>query len=214
MASKAVKDKNMSQKNEELRWVEVNTEHVVQDAWIDFRKCDYKLPNGEVIGPVYNYSKHSFALIIATDEKGRFICVRQYRHGIDEVTTEFPAGAIEYREKSDVPYITYDNIIATEDDAFEAAKRELKEETGYISDDWTHLMTVPANATLSNSNVHIYAARNCRKVSGQELDDTEFLYVKELDEEELLRRINGGDFKQSLHILGYYLYKENKKLGE
>ena len=200
----------MTTNNENLGWKAVNVDHVCQDKWIDFRRCDYKLPNGEVIGPVYNYSKHSFSLVVATDEKGQFICVRQYRHGIDEITTEFPAGAIEYLEKSDVPYITFDNIIATEDEAFEAAKRELQEETGYVSDNWKHLMTLPANATLSNSRVHIYCATNCRKVSGQELDETEFLYVKLLDEEELLRRINGGDFKQSLHVLAYYLFKNNK----
>ena len=144
---------------------------------------------------------------MATDKEGRFICVRQYRHGIDEITTEFPAGAIEYLDKSDVPYITGDNIIATEEEAFEAAKRELVEETGYTSREWKHLMTIPANATLSNSRVHIYAATNCQRVGEQDLDETEFLYVKLLPEEELLKRINGGDFKQSLHVLAYYLFK-------
>ncbi|MCR5558030.1 MAG: NUDIX hydrolase [Butyrivibrio sp.] len=198
-------------KNDNLSWEAVKVEHVIQDQWIDFRKVDYKLPNGEIIGPVYNYSKHSFSLVVATDKEGRFVCVRQYRHGIDEITTEFPAGAIEYREKSDVPYITSENIIATEDEAFEAAKRELVEETGYTSCDWTHLMTIPASATLSNSRVHIYCAKNCVRVGEQELDDTEFLYVKLLTEEELLKRINGGDFKQSLHVLAYYLYKAQGK---
>lgn len=193
--------------NENLEWKEVHVDHVCQDEWIDFRRCDYKLPNGEVIGPVYNYSKHSFSVVVATDEKGNFICVRQYRHGIDEITTEFPAGAIEYKEKSSVPYITFDNILATEEEAFEAAKRELQEETGYVSDNWKHLMTIPANATLSNSLVHIYSATDCHKVSEQELDESEFLYVKLLSEEEILKRMNGGDFKQSLHILAYYLFK-------
>ena len=194
-------------KNDNLTWEEVNVEHVVQDQWIDFRKCDYRLPNGEVIGPVYNYSKHSFSIIVATDEDGKFICVRQYRHGIDEITTEFPAGAIEYMEKSDVPYITYENIMANNEDAFEAAKRELIEETGYTSNNWKHLMSLPANATLSNSYAHIYRADDCVRVSKQDLDDSEFLYVKLLTEDELLKRINGGDFKQSLHVLAYYLYK-------
>ncbi|MBE5840284.1 MAG: NUDIX hydrolase [Butyrivibrio sp.] len=193
--------------NNALTWKLINEEHVVQDEWIDFRRNEYKLPNDSVIGPVYNYSKHSFSLIVAIDEKGQYICVKQYRHGIDEITTEFPAGAIEYKEKSDVPYITSKNIIATEDDAFEAAKRELKEETGYISDNWAHLLTIPANATLSNSNVHIYCATACKKIYGQDLDDTEFLNIETLTEKELLERIYGGDFKQSLHVLAYYLYK-------
>lgn len=194
---------------DDLSWKLKKAKHVVQDEWIDFRSCDYELPDGAVIGPVYNYSKHSFSVIVATDEQGRYICVVQYRHGIDEITTEFPAGAVEYKEKSDVPYITFDNIVASEEDAFETAKRELSEETGYISDDWKHLYTVPANATLSNSNVHFYRAKNCRKVSGQSLDDSEFLNVVLLDEEELKRRIYQGDFKQALHSLAYFMAKES-----
>lgn len=193
--------------NKDLTWKLKNARHLAQDEWIDFRACDYELPDGEIIGPVYNFSKHSFSIIVARDEQGRFICVRQYRHGIDEVTCEFPAGAIEYKDKSDVPYITFDNIIASEEDAFETAKRELREETGYVSEDWKHLMTAPSNATLSNSNVHIYAAENCRKVTGQELDDTEFLNVETLKEEDLVRRIYKGDFKQTIHMLAYFLYK-------
>ena len=194
--------------NKDLTWKLKEAKHLAQDEWIDFRACDYELPDGETIGPVYNFSKHSFSIIVATDEKGRFICVRQYRHGIDEVTTEFPAGAIEYKDKSDVPYITFDNIIATEEDAFETARRELKEETGYVSDNWKHLMTAPSNATLSNSNVHIYCADNCRKVTGQELDDTEFLNVELIDEKELNHRLYEGDFKQTIHMLAYFLYKQ------
>jgi ADP-ribose pyrophosphatase len=192
-----------------LTWKLKKEEHVIQDEWIDFRKNDYELPDGSVIGPVYNYSKHSFSLIVATDKEGKFICVRQYRHGIDEITTEFPAGAVEYKEKSDAPYITYDNIIATEDEAFEAAKRELQEETGYISDNWKHLLTTPANATLSNSRVHIYAATDCVKVTEQHLDDSEFLNVVTVSEDELKNKIFEGDFKQSLHVLAYYLFKDN-----
>ena len=190
-----------------LKWKAKEIKHLVQDEWIDFRSCEYELPDGSVIGPVYNYSKHSFSLIVATDKEGKYICVRQYRHGIDEIKTEFPAGAIEYKETSSEGYITYDNIIATEDKAFEAAKRELIEETGYTSSEFRHIITLPANATLSNSNVHIYAATNCVKVSDQNLDDTEFLNVELVSEDELNKRIFGGDFKQSLHILAYYLSK-------
>ena len=198
----------MTDKNNELKWNLSKEEHIIQDEWIDFRRNDYELPNGRIIGPVYNYSKHSFSLVVATDKDGKFICVRQYRHGIDDVATEFPAGGIEYASKSDVPYITKDNIIATEEEAFEAAKRELREETGYTSDNWKHLLTIPANATISNSNVHIYSAKDCTLTTSQDLDDTEFLNVVTLTEKELTASIFGGDFKQALHVLAYYLYKE------
>lgn len=205
----------MTNFEKKLYWELINEEHIIQDAWIDFRRNEYKLPDGQTITPVYNYSKHSFSLVVATDRSGNFICVRQYRHGIDEITTEFPAGGIEYAKEEDAasePCITKENIIASEDEAFEAAKRELREETGYTSDNWTHLLTIPANATISNSNVHIYCATNCTLSASQELDDTEFLNVVLLNETELLSAINGGDFKQALHVLAYYLFKD-KRIG-
>ena len=205
----------MTNFEKKLYWELINEEHIIQDAWIDFRRNEYKLPDGQTITPVYNYSKHSFSLVVATDRSGNFICVRQYRHGIDEITTEFPAGGIEYVKEEDAasePCITKENIIASEDEAFEAAKRELREETGYTSDNWTHLLTIPANATISNSNVHIYCATDCTLSASQELDDTEFLNVVLLNETELLSAISGGDFKQALHVLAYYLFKD-KRVG-
>lgn len=203
----------MTNFEKKLYWELINEEHIIQDAWIDFRRNEYKLPDGQTITPVYNYSKHSFSLVVATDRSGNFICVRQYRHGIDEITTEFPAGGIEYAKEEDAasePCITKENIIASEDEAFEAAKRELREETGFTSDNWTHLLTIPANATISNSNVHIYSATACTLSASQELDDTEFLNVVLLNETELLSAISGGDFKQALHVLAYYLFKDKR----
>lgn len=194
--------------SDNLGWELVKEEHVIQDEWIDFRRNIYRLPNNAEIGPVYNYSKHSFVVIVAKDKEGRYICVKQYRHGIDKITTEFPAGGIEYKEKSDVPYITKENTIATEEEALAAANRELQEETGYVAGNMRHLLTIPANATLATNNFHIYLATDCEKKSSQHLDDTEFLNVLLLTEDELRQRIYGGDFVQSHHILSWYVAKD------
>ncbi len=83
---------------ENLAWEEISTEHIVQDEWIDFRRSDYRFPDGKVFGPFYSYSRRDYCIIVASDEEGNYLCVRQFRQGIRQVTTEFPAGGIERKD--------------------------------------------------------------------------------------------------------------------
>ena len=196
---------------EKLAWEPVKTEHIVQDRWIDFRKTEFRMPDGSLLGPFYNYSRRSYVVIIASDEAGRFLCVRQYRQGIGRVTTEFPAGGIEPGVGSgqDVApdFITQPDEGADEEEALEAAVRELREETGYVSDCWSHVITAPSDATISDNYAHIFRAKNCRKAGGQELDDSEYLHVELKSPEQIDGLIREGGFQQIVHMLGWMLVK-------
>ena len=75
---------------EDLMWQEVSTEHMIRDEWIDFRRSAYRLPDGRVFEPFYTYSRRDYVVIVASDKEGNYLCVRQFRQGIGEVTTEFP----------------------------------------------------------------------------------------------------------------------------
>ena len=191
--------------DKELAWEAVKTEHIVQDQWIDFRRVAYRLPDGTVFEPFYNYSRRSYVVIVASDTKGKYLCVRQFRHGIGEVTTEFPAGGIETASGTD-----YDKLAASEN-ALEAAKRELLEETGYYSDEWTHLITVPSNATIADNYAYVYVAKNCRKVDDLHLDGTEFLNVKKLAPEEIEDLIRQEKFQQAIHIMAWLLVQRRRE---
>lgn len=187
-----------------LEWEEVSCEHIVKDEWIDIRRSSYRFPDGSTFEPFYSYSRRDYVVIVASDTEGNYLCVRQYRQGIKEVTTEFPAGGIERKDGKE--YGHSQDISA--EDALTAAKRELLEETGYESDEWRHLITVPSNATIADNYAYIYEAKNCRKVSGQSLDDTEFLNVLTFSKEELEGRIKTGRFQQAIHILAWLLSRK------
>ena len=201
-----VKDMNYTD-DENLIWEEIKTEHIVQDEWIDFRRSAFRLPDGTEYEPYYTYSRRNYAVIVASDEEGKYICVRQFRYGIKKVTTEFSAGGIERSDGKE--YGSDDTAIV--EDALEAAKRELKEETGYISDEWKHLITVPSNATIADNYAYIFEAKNCRKVSAQNLDDLEFLNVKKYTADEIEAMIKDGSFPQAMHIMAWLLAKDNNR---
>ncbi len=184
-----------------LEWEEISCEHIIKDEWIDFRKSKYRFPDGSTFEPYYSYSRRDYVVIVASDEDGKYLCVRQYRQGLKEVTTEFPAGGIERNDGRE--YGKSQDISA--EAALDAAKRELREETGYESDEWQHLLTVPSNATMADNYGHIYVARNCRKVSGQSLDETEFLNVIKLSADDIESLIKEGKFQQAVHITAWLL---------
>lgn len=187
---------------ENLAWEEIRTEHVVQDEWIDFRRSAYQFPDGKVFEPFYSYSRKDYVVIVACDEEGKYLCVRQFRQGIKEVTTEFPAGGIE---RSDGREYGAKQVLGASEDAFQAAKRELLEETGYVSDEWRYLLTVPSNATMADNYAHIFTARSCRRYGKQNLDETEFLHVRKYSAEEIEKLIAGGEFQQAVHIMAWLL---------
>ena len=109
-------------KDEELIWEEISTEHIVQDEWIDFRRSAYRFPDGKIWQPYYSFTRRDYAVVVATDEQGCVICVRQFRQGIRQVTTEFPAGAIEQKDGED-----------PQTAALRGAQRELRRTTTRIS---------------------------------------------------------------------------------
>lgn len=194
--------------NEKLEWEEVSCEHIVNDEWIDFRKSRYRFPDGREFEPYYSYSRRDYVVIVATDEAGNYICVRQYRHGIKRVTTEFCAGGIERCDGKE-----YGSRLDKDsaEDALAAAKRELMEETGYESDDWKFLLSVPSNATMADNYANIFVAKSCRKVSGQSLDETEFLNVHLHTRKEIDEMIASGEFPQASHILALLLADRNDR---
>ncbi len=174
---------------------EISCEHLVQDQWIDFRRSAYRFPDGRVFEPYYSYSRRDFAVIVASDADGKFLCVRQFRQGIRAVTTEFPAGGIEQKDGSP----------CTPEQALTAAKRELREETGYESDCWSHLLTVPSQATLSDNMAWIFRAENCRPAAAQQLDAMELLDVRKHTPAEIEEMIFSGRFQQAVHIAAWLL---------
>ena len=190
-----------------LEWEETSKKHIVKNKWIDFKELSYRLPDGTVFEPFYSYSRKDYVVIVPFDEEGKLICVRQFRPGTRQVTTEFPAGGIERKDGKEFTDL---EDRSNNEDALEAAKRELTEETGYEGGEWKHLITIPGNVSIADNYAHVYMATGCKKISGQKLDDTEFLNVYSLTPEQLDDLIKTGGFQQSVHVMAWLMTLRNR----
>lgn len=175
-------------REEALRWELVREKKLVDNEWIDFRESEWRFPNGMELGPFYTYHRKDFAVIAALNENGDYVCVRQFRQGIRRVTCEFPAGGIEEGE-----------------DPLDAAMRELREETGYVSARWSYLAEVPSNPTMADNHAYLFLAQDCRREAPRHLDVTEFVDVEMKTGQELEEMMRGGSFEQAVHIAAYYM---------
>ena len=58
----------------------------------------------------------------------------------------------------------------------------------------------------------IFVAKNCRRVGGQNLDETEFLNVELHTAQEIEELIRTRGFQQAVHVMAWLLAKENNSL--
>jgi 8-oxo-dGTP pyrophosphatase MutT (NUDIX family) len=135
-------------------------------------------------GSFYIVDAPDWINVIALTPDNEIVLVRQYRHGIHEITWEIPGGAVDLGDS----------------DPLLAAKRELEEETGFTSDDWVKLGKVSANPAIFTNYCHFYIARNCTFTSRQNLDDFEEIVVKTETISEFLQQVREGKIHHSLVI--------------
>ena len=102
--------------------------------------------------------------------------------------------------------------IENDEDPYEAALRELKEETGLVPESLTLIDSFYQDEGCSSAYNHIYLAHNCKKVYEQDLDNDEYVKYMEFtfDEVEELERkgyINGSNSKLAIERVKRYIKK-------
>jgi len=76
----------------------------------------------------------------------------------------------------------------------DAAKKELREEAGMVSDDWELLKSYEMPGKI-DWHVHLFAARACRIIGGQELEPGERITVRAVTRDEFSQALLRDDFR-------------------
>jgi ADP-ribose pyrophosphatase len=134
------------------------------------------------------------AAILAFDEKGKVILVKQHRLGHGFIL-EVPAGTLEHGEK-----------------AVTCAFREIQEETGYKASKMTHFLTYYPSVGYNREAIHCFVASGLTKISDQALDEDEIMSVVKIDLRKLISMIKSGKIIDSKTICAVLTYAAKNKI--
>ncbi|MEN6412543.1 MAG: NUDIX hydrolase [Veillonellales bacterium] len=146
--------------------------------------CDtVQLPNGKEATREVVHHPGAVA-VVPILEDGCIVLVRQYRYPIGKILLEIPAGKLEPEEDPD-----------------ECARRELKEETGYIAGTIKKLTAIYTTPGFSNEVIHLYLALNM-KLAEVCPDEDEFIKVETYSRSKIKAMIHDGLITDAKTILG------------
>lgn len=170
----------------DLREERLTSERVFEGKLLKVRVDRVKLPDGsESIREVVD---HPGAVLILPVIDGEIVFVEQYRYPIERVLLELPAGKLDPGESPE-----------------ECAKRELKEETGYVAGRLVSLGKVYTTPGFSTEVIHLFLALDLVK-GKQNTDFDEFIVVKRIPEGEVLKLLREGGIEDAKTICALFRY--------
>ena len=175
----------------ELKEKQIDSELIYDGKIVALYRDDVLLPNGSK--GVREYIRHVGAVCVApvTDD-GKVVLERQFRYPFDTVLTEIPAGKLDGKEE----------------DPEEAARRELREETGAHAEELIFLGDYYPTCAYSDEVIHMYLARGI-SFGERSLDEDEFLNVQLVQLEDAVKEVLNGtikDGKTQTTLLKAYLW--------
>ena len=135
-----------------------------------------RLPDGRMIPDWPIVSLRNYINVIALNEDGNFLILKSYKHGIGHSNWQVLGGYIDPGEE-----------------ALMAAKREMLEETGMVSEHWEHLGMYIVDANRRASEANFFLAQDCRQITEPNNDDLEDYSIHWHTREEVEEALFNGD---------------------
>jgi 8-oxo-dGTP pyrophosphatase MutT (NUDIX family) len=168
--------------NEKNPWKTISGKLVYDNPWINLTEYEVITPAGTpgIYGKVH--FKNIAIGVIVIDENGNTYLVGQYRFPLNEYSWEIPEGGC--------PEGT---------DHLTAAKRELKEETGFEAKNWTEILRMHVSNSVSDEYAVVYVAQDL--IAGEaEPEDTEKLAVQKMPFTQVLQWVIEGKITDSISV--------------
>jgi len=168
----------------ENNWKTLSSETVYENAWLEVSHREVINPAGkDGIYGVVKFKNKALG-IIPIDENGYLYLVGQFRYTLDEYSWEIPEGGGPFNE-----------------DVLDAAKRELKEETGLLASKWTRLSRIHTSNSATDEEGFIFLAEELSQAEA-EPEETEELQVKKIHLSEAVEMVMRSEITDAISIAG------------
>src|SRR4051812_20060553 len=159
-------------------WRLLHSIYAFSDRWLTLRHDTVRLPSGSTLTPYHVIEAADWVNVIAVNQAGCIVLVEQYRHAVAHTMLEIPAGHVEPSEAPET-----------------AARRELREETGYGGGTWHALGALHPAASRFTNQVHSFLALGVVRVAAPRQEESETLRLHEIPWPEFVAGLRHGTIR-------------------
>lgn len=168
----------------------VQSDKIMSGKIFDIYKEQIKYPDDKIVKRDIVKTSNGSAVLAFFDDDSILLC-KQYRAPVGKILYEIPAGKIEENETPR-----------------EGGIRELLEETGYICDNATLMVSIYTSPGFSTEKIYLFLAKVSEdKKTLQKLDPNEYIEFVKVPIEQVIKMINNDEIQdgKTITAITYYL---------
>ena len=165
-----------------MSWKKLSSRTIWENDWMQVLEDEVTNPGGGNNRYGHVHFKNRAVGIIPLDEDNNVWLVGQDRYTLGAWSWELPMGGAPLSE-----------------DPLEAAKRELKEETGLTAATWTEVMQLHTSNSITDELGIVYLAEDLSE-GESEPEETEVFEVRKLPLDDAIAMVNGGEITDAISV--------------